>query len=155
MKDTKKSERESLRTRRFNLTLSDYEYNSIIGLAISKRMMSEEILENFIGDLVDGYHSSGSETRKLALEYFKDQLSRDSFYKWSEETGEFENIIKRAIIIEKESTPQDERERLKEEIRDIHMKYCSFKGVEETPENFSRDYEDISYFCREQRFLYI
>lgn len=98
MKIVLRDENKTLKERRLSLTLSDYEAEEILRLTISSGTTLEELLADFIGDLVNGYHSSGSDERRLAKEYF-DRLSyphslqnQETFLQWSLKHGYFEEL---------------------------------------------------------------
>lgn len=62
---------ETIKERSFTLNLSDADIEKVwrkvgcVGLSIS------ELLENFIGDLIDGTYSNGSDERELANQWFE------------------------------------------------------------------------------------
>ena len=60
----------TIKPRTYNLKLSDADYQRLSEKAGSCNMTAEELLENFIGDLVYGTYTNGSDERMYANEWF-------------------------------------------------------------------------------------
>lgn len=65
-----KEEIATIRERTVKLSLSDADIVEISEKAASVGLTVSELLENFIGDLIDGTYSNGSDERMLANEWF-------------------------------------------------------------------------------------
>ena len=66
-----KEEIATIRERTVKLNLSDADINRISERAASVGLTVSELLESFIGDLVDGTYSNGSDERMLANQWFE------------------------------------------------------------------------------------
>lgn len=60
----------TIKPRTFELKLSDADYRRIAEKAAEAELTAEELLESFIGDLVRGTYSNGSDERELANQWF-------------------------------------------------------------------------------------
>ena len=60
----------TIKPRTYKLKLSDADVERLRETASYKGLTPEQLLEIFIGDLVDGTYSSGSDERLFASEYF-------------------------------------------------------------------------------------
>lgn len=69
--EEQKKEIETIKKRTFQLELFDADVKRIFDTAGRVSLSPEELLENFIGDLVDGTYSNGSDERMLANEWFE------------------------------------------------------------------------------------
>lgn len=65
-----KQEIATIHERPFNLMLSDADVIRIFEKAASVGLTVEQLLENFVGDLVDGTYSNGSDERMHAVQWF-------------------------------------------------------------------------------------
>lgn len=68
--ETQKEEIATIRKRTITLELSDADCDRISRKAGENGLTVAELLQNFIGDLVDGTYSNGSDERRLAEEWF-------------------------------------------------------------------------------------
>lgn len=68
--EEKKKEIETIKERTFNLKLSDADYMKIAKKAACAELSVESLLTGFIGDLVDGTYSHGSDERELAYKWY-------------------------------------------------------------------------------------
>lgn len=68
--EEQQKEIKTIRGRRFILKLSDADVERINELAKSVQLTAPELLQNFIGDLVDGTYSNGSDERMYAEQWF-------------------------------------------------------------------------------------
>ena len=66
-----KKEIESIKERTITINLSDADCERIARLTGEHGISVSELLENFIGDLVDGTYSNGSDERMYAEQYFE------------------------------------------------------------------------------------
>lgn len=64
--EQQQKEIETIKERTLVLKLSDADCDRILQKAVSNGMTVSELLESFIGDLVDGTFSNGSDERYLA-----------------------------------------------------------------------------------------
>lgn len=69
--EIQKKEIETITPRTFKLKLSDADVTRLYEKAAEASITAEELLENFIGDLVDGTHTNGSDERTRAGEWFE------------------------------------------------------------------------------------
>lgn len=60
----------TIKPRIFELKLSDADYRRIAEKAAEAELTAEELLESFIGDLVRGTYSNGSDERELANQWY-------------------------------------------------------------------------------------
>ena len=68
--EDRKKEIETIKERTLVLKLSDADCDRILQKAASHGMTVSELLESFIGDLVDGTFTNGSDERYLAEDWF-------------------------------------------------------------------------------------
>ena len=68
--EDQKKEIETIKGRTLVLNLSDADCDRLLQKAASGGMTVSELLEHFIGDLVDGTYSNGSDERYLAQDWF-------------------------------------------------------------------------------------
>lgn len=68
--ETQKKEIETIRERNLSLNLSDADVERISETAGHVGLTVSELLQNFIGDLVDGTYSNGSDERMYAEQWF-------------------------------------------------------------------------------------
>lgn len=59
----------SIKSRKYNINLSDADVERLAVTALNYGVTASELLENFIGDLVDGTYSNGSDERMYATEW--------------------------------------------------------------------------------------
>ncbi|MDO5572326.1 MAG: hypothetical protein Q4F97_12815, partial [Bacteroidales bacterium] len=71
LKEKKEQEIKTIKERNFSLNLSDMDMKRIYKKAASVGFTPEKLLEYFIGDLVDGTYSNGSDERMLANDWFE------------------------------------------------------------------------------------
>lgn len=67
----RKNEFETVKERNFSIRLSDVDVEYLFIKAGSVGLTVPELLENFIGDLVDGTFTNGSDERDLASQWFE------------------------------------------------------------------------------------
>ena len=70
MRTEQEKEIGTIKGRNLVLQLSDADVNRLFEKAASVGLTAEKLLENFIGDLVDGTYSNGSDERMYADEWF-------------------------------------------------------------------------------------
>ena len=68
--EQQKKEIATIKPRTFELKLSDADYRRIAEKAAEAELTAEELLESFIGDLVRGTYSNGSDERELANQWY-------------------------------------------------------------------------------------
>ena len=69
--EQQKREIETIKERYIKLKLSDADCERVYNLCGMHNISFEELLENFIGDLVDGTYSNGSDERMYAEQWFE------------------------------------------------------------------------------------
>lgn len=87
----------TIKERTITLKLSDADVDRLCGKAGGVGMTASELLESFIGDLVDGTYSNGSDERDYA-EYWFDRCGYDytanpTFLRWLIELGDVNAAI--------------------------------------------------------------
>ena len=70
MREQQKKEIETIKPRTYMLNLSDADVERIESKAMEYGMTVSKLLENFIGDLIDGTYSNGSDERMYANQWF-------------------------------------------------------------------------------------
>lgn len=65
------NERETIKERKLVLKLSDVDYDRISQLCRMHDLTVSELIENFIGDLVGGTNSNGSDERNFVSRWFE------------------------------------------------------------------------------------
>ncbi len=65
-----KKEDETVAPRTFTVNLSDADVKRLYKKAAEASLTPEELFENFVGDLVDGTYSNGSDERMCAEEWY-------------------------------------------------------------------------------------
>ena len=71
MYSSQKEEIATIKERTINIKLSDADVARVSKLAGSHGLTVEQLLENFIGDLVDGTYTNGSDERDMAERWFR------------------------------------------------------------------------------------
>ena len=74
--ETQQAEIQTIKPRTITLNLSDADVERLYAKAYENGITPAELLEGFIGDLLDGTYSHGSDERDLANQYF-DRCSYD------------------------------------------------------------------------------
>lgn len=94
---TQEQEIQTIRERTITLQLSDADLNRIIDKAGSAGLKVEQLLQNFIGDLVDGTYSNGSDERMYAEQWFDrcgfEMTAPNSFVRFLLNQGLFESFL--------------------------------------------------------------
>ncbi len=75
-----KQEAETVRERIYKIRLSDADVERLAKRALSYNLSPAELLENFIGDLVDGTYTNGSDERMYGKKFKMDVLGNDKNY---------------------------------------------------------------------------
>lgn len=95
--EIQKTEIKKIAPRTFRLNLSDADVERLFKKAAEVSLTAEQLLENFIGDLVDGTYSNGSDERMLAGEWFDrcwfSYFYYDTFLAYLVRDGVYENFI--------------------------------------------------------------
>lgn len=106
LKDKKEKEIQTIKERNFALKLSDEDMKRIYKKAASVGLTPEKLLEYFVGDLVDGTYSNGSDERMLANEWFQrcdfSLFPEKTFLRYLASNDELDNLVE--YLDEKEST---------------------------------------------------
>lgn len=155
-------EKETLKSRQINLTLSDFEVDSLCREASSRGTTVEEILEDFVGNLVGGYHYRGSDEGRLASEYLDRVIysfdDDETFLQWLSNYGNLEDVALSFEAIEDETgedeDSQDEIEYQNQKIEESFEEYLSHIG-EERANNTNREEElqRVKDFVQSRRSL--
>lgn len=112
--EQQKKEIETIRERTFKLRLSDADVKRLFEKAGEAGMSVSELLQNFIGDLVDGTYSNGSDERMYADQWF-DRC-------WFSPHGEPHSLLQRLSLyrgdLDETVYLWEEMQSLKEELED-------------------------------------
>ena len=155
------NEKETLKSRQINLTLSDFEVDSLCREASSRGTTVEEILEDFVGNLVGGYHYRGSDEGRLASEYLDRVIysfdDDESYLQWLANYGDLEELSRFEIIEEESGDDEDSRDEIeyqKQKIEESFEEYLSHIG-EERANNTNREEElqRVKDFIQSRRSL--
>lgn len=118
-----KQEIETIQGRPFILNLSDADVIRLFEKAASVGLTGERLIESFIGDLVDGTYSNGSDERMHAQEWFDRcgfrYLNDYTFLRFLIDRGAVDEVIKlyNFVVQTKESIAQMEEELLSGEMK--------------------------------------
>lgn len=109
--EDRKKEIETIKERTLVLKLSDADCDRILQKAASHGMTVSELLESFIGDLVDGTFTNGSDERYLAEDWFnRCGFERDDkrtlLWHLLEQNADLENFIELYEENEEYKSPQ-------------------------------------------------
>lgn len=155
-------EKETLKSRQITLTLSDFEVDSICKEASSRGTTVEEILEDFVGNLVGGYHYRGSDESRLASEYLDRVIysfdDDETFLQWLSNYGNLEDVALSFEAIEKESgkskISRDEIEYQKQIIEEYLEEYLFHIGEERANKtNREEELQRVRDFIQSRRSL--
>lgn len=95
--EIQQTEIKTIAPRTFRLNLSDADVERLFKKAAEVSLTAEQLLENFIGDLLDGTYSNGSDERILAGEWFDrcwfSYFYYDTFLAYLVRDGVYENFI--------------------------------------------------------------
>lgn len=124
MKDysNQSKEIETIKTRCIELKLSDQDVDRIIIIAGSVGLSVGELLENFIGDLVDGTYSNGSDERMYADMWFRrcgfGMSDNESFLSYLNKCEKINNVIE---LLDEIETTRNILNRLQKELETGRM----------------------------------
>lgn len=94
--EIQRTEIQTIAPRTFKLNLSDADVGRLFKKAAEVSLTPEQLLENFIGDLVNGTYSNGSDERMLAGEWFDrcpfSYFFYDTFLAYLVRDGVYENF---------------------------------------------------------------
>lgn len=156
------NEKETLKARQINLTLSDFEVDALCRTAITVGATVEELLEDFIGNLVGGYHAGGSDEERLAVEYFERvsysfDNDDESYLQWLSNYGHWEEIGRFEIIEEESGEDEDSREEIKHQrykIEESFKEYLYHIGKERAEKiNREEELQRVRDFVRNRKTL--
>ncbi len=137
----------------FRIRLSETDAERICEKAGSVGMTPSELIENFIGDLVDGINSNGSDERMYADEWFKrcrfSNESEESFLSWlvtyygvyelhyiADIYSDIINFNREQYILQNGddeiANVEEELKEYKSEIMEKFSEYCKFNPHAET-----------------------
>lgn len=98
------AEIKTIKPREFKLNLSDADVERLFEKAYSNGITPEELIEGYLGDLLCGTYTHGSDERDLADEYFErcgySMGFVDSFLQWSLEEDWYSDLITAIEIID-------------------------------------------------------
>lgn len=96
-REIQQEEIETIKERKISLKLSDADVERISKKAATVNLSVSELIESFIGDLVDGTYSNGSDERMYANEWFNrcgfSMFPSKTFLRYLIEYGELEYVI--------------------------------------------------------------
>ena len=90
-------EKKTIRPRKIEINLSDADVKRVSKKVAKHGLTVEELIENFIGDLVDGTNNNGSDERMYANEWFErcwfGTLPENNFLVYLLEYGKIEFVV--------------------------------------------------------------
>lgn len=132
---SQKNEIETIKPRTITVNLSDADVKRLAEKSGEGGLTISELLENFIGDLVDGTYSNGSDERMYAEQWYQrcwfDMFSDDTFLKFLLLWGDLDDFIDLMNEIESrkkeiaemktdaENSSSEEQDELQECINDL------------------------------------
>ena len=136
---SRKNEIETIKARTITVNLSDADVKRLAEKSGEGGLTISELLENFIGDLVDGTYSNGSDERMYAEQWYQRcwfaMFSDDTFLKFLLLWGDLDNFID--LMNEMESSKKEmteatadaeERDELQEYINDLQKEIDYYWG---------------------------
>jgi hypothetical protein len=155
-----KEEIETIRERTITLRLSDADTQRITEKSASVGLTVSELLENFIGDLVDGTCSNGSDERMLANNWFERcgfiSEQEKTFLVFLIEWGNLQPILDTLDYMEEcvadlqETTDNKKREAIEEELnfqrKEIEDYYKEYEETVREPQPYKEALESIQAY---------
>ncbi len=96
-RERQEAEIKTIKPRGITINLSDADVERLFGKTYVNGITPSELIEGFLGDLIDGTYSNGSDERMLADEYFERccyGMGADyTFLRWALECEYYDNII--------------------------------------------------------------
>lgn len=96
-REQQEAEIKTIKPRNITINLSDADVERLFGKTYVNGITPSELIEGFLGDLLDGTYSNGSDERMLADEYFERccyGMGADyTFLRWALECEYYDNII--------------------------------------------------------------
>lgn len=96
-RERQEAEIKTIKPRGITINLSDADVERLFEKAYSNGLTPSELIEGFLGDLLDGTYSHGSDERDLADEYFErcgyDMGTELTFLRWALEMNYCDDII--------------------------------------------------------------
>ena len=134
----------TIRERTVKLSLSDADTVRLSEKAASVGLTVAELLQNFIGDLVDGTYSNGSDERMLANEWFNrcgfSFVPESTFIAFLIEWGDLQPCIDSMDYIA--DCERDLEQAVDaDEVEDIHHLQEEIQRERETIEDYYREYQ--------------
>jgi len=146
----------TIKDRTYTLKLSDADVKRIYDRAIIEGTTVEELLTDFIGNLVDGTYSRGSDERRLANEYVDRCIYRfdddpESFIRYLLINGDVHDLALRLDILEdaKEENDVEEIAYQEREIKAWYSEYQSYGGKESYEEAF-KGFDEYRKYLKER-----
>lgn len=127
------AEIKTIKPREFKINLSDADVKRLFEKAYSNGITPEYLIESYLGDLLCGTYSNGSDERDLANEYF-DRCDHSlgltgSFLQWAIEEDQYSDLEIAIEIIDLGElyNDDDELQAAKECIAEYYNDYCNEK----------------------------
>lgn len=96
-RERQEAEIKTIKPRNITINLSDADVERLFGKTYVNGITPSKLIEGFLGDLIDGTYSNGSDERMLADEYFERccyGMGADyTFLRWALECEYYDNII--------------------------------------------------------------
>ena len=163
--EEQQEEIKTIRPRTIEINLSDADVERISEKAEGHGLTVAELIKNFIGDLVDGTYSNGSDERMYANEWFDrcyfGAVPDYTFLKYLIEDGDVERIIETIKFIEegKQSIAEIKEDIAEMEARLNDKEYIKFyyvdeyegynyvkECIEDAKESLQKEQDDITSF---------
>ena len=134
--DEQQKEIATIRERTFKLKLSDADVERLAMKAAEGGLTMEELLENFIGDLVCGTHSNGSDERMYAQQWY----DRCHFGSYAPTLSLLQHLARNGTIEEAEKA----QEQLRYYLNEIMDEDLTQEERDETADDIRRCREEIA-----------
>ncbi|MGN0678352.1 MAG: molecular chaperone GrpE [Oscillospiraceae bacterium] len=125
------AEIETIKPRTFKINLSDADVKRLFEKATRNGITPEEIIENYLGDLLCGTRTNGSDERDLADAYFNrchyNLGASTTFLRWAVDCGEYASLTEAIEAIDSHYYDED-AEYLKPASDYIAECYSEYKG---------------------------
>lgn len=168
------AEIKTIKPREITINLSDADVERLFVKAYSNGLTPSELIEGFLGDLLDGTYSHGSDERDLADEYFErccyDMGLQRTFLQWALYDGCCDNLINLIddydtgleVLADWENEPEmsDEIQRemdidkqtfreIQGDISDIYNEYVKYSNRRnDEPQTLEDGIAEIRQYCK-------
>ena len=146
----------TIKDRTYTLRLSDADVKRICDRAVIEGTTVEKLLTDFIGNLVDGTYSQGSDERALANEYVERCIYRfdgepEMFMRWLLIYGDAHDLALRLDILE-DALKENDEEEVEYQNQEIRAQYTEYQndGGKQSYDDALRDFNKYRNHLRER-----